>query len=150
MILLFLSATYKTFLNMKGINNHAPFPLMQKMLIIWTKASTSHGLSYTDEHLEASTENMVHTAEAHPQLPAPLPQDCKMGQDNHSKQQVFGEGNVPLGKHPFQNVMHHPLSPLTIQLQARYRKLRQNAIPLQQVSVPQAGLQRLLQALVSC
>lgn len=99
MILLFLSATYKTFLKMKGINNHAPFTLMQKMLI--EQRPACHGLSCTHEHLEASTENMVHTSEAHLQPPALLLQDCKMGQDSHSEQQAFGEGNIPLGKHPF-------------------------------------------------
>lgn len=147
MILLSLSATCKTFLNMKCINHHAPFALMQKMLIAWTKAHISW--PYTYEHLEASTENIFHTAEAHFQPPALLLQDCKMGQDNHSEQQVFGEGNIPLVKHPFQNVMHHPLSPLTIQLQAGYCKGWWNVIPLQQLSVPHAGLQRLLQAQVS-
>lgn len=41
MILISLSVIYKTFLNTRRTDKHATFPLMQKVLIFWTKASIS-------------------------------------------------------------------------------------------------------------
>ena len=112
-------------------------------------------LSYIHEHLKASTENAVHTSEAHLQPPSPFFRTA-----GWAKIVIVGSKSLERGTHFCKDlwastsfkmfwIITWVHSPFSFRLDIANDDKCHIHITLQQVSVPHAVFQRLLQALVS-
>ena len=139
---------------MKGINNNAPFSLTQKMPIVSTKASTSCPVLHTWAP-EGKHRNAVHTSEAHLQPPSPFFRTA-----GWAKIVIVGSKSLERGTHFCKDlwastsfkmfwIITWVHSPFSFRLDIANDDKCHIHITLQQVSVPHAVFQRLLQALVS-
>lgn len=149
MILISLSVIYKTFLNTRHTDKHATFPLMQKVLIVWTKAS----ISWPVLHIQAPGGKHRNHGPHCWDTPSTTCTDSSGLQDRTRQPQwtaSLRRREDTSGQAPISKCLASSLDlAWSLQMQAGYCKRWQNAISLQQLSVPHAGLQRLLQALVS-